>query len=546
MRPATCFFILLNILAVGPVGVSAEESSGLQPSPTKSALNYEGIGLSSGDKFRLTTGSCPDCRTPKPALWYFDKEIIAVPSNPDHQEGQDQSGPPFLVWLGSREVIESAVLTDGGKHVRTADGHELGFRLVPKLSTNRSYYNEATQEFFSTRPLRLRGEVRETTEGRQFEVRTIWPGDWRLTPEAAAVPPEAHTLHDLIEASWTPGDQALKTYTLWRAATPSSIWNGRPIFGVILNGAQGDDDESLGGHVGIFTGRMGSHGEWADWLVNNFYDLDWVSEKGILPAMVPMDNYVGDLNSGQGYYRPSYLLVMVLKQDRVPMAYQRTIQQAFSALYRHTIDYDHARSNCAGLSIDPLRTLGWQIPLQGATNRLKAVAAVPYVTVTDRSLAKGLDAYHYLTEERTRLLPRIMFEAIGSDLLDILKASRTGRDLTPFEQWIREDVETVLFVQIPQLPSSRAWGTAPVASLSEYEQRVPADHSQWKTVPVLPRPFPEAWRPAGSHAMSFMPWILSAVLIVIPSSAIAIWMQYRHRKNALSHQLARSLSRQQE
>lgn len=42
-------------------------------------------------------------------------------------------------------------------------------------------------------------------------------------------------------------------------------------------------------------------------------------EKGILPAMVPMDNYLYDLNSGQSYYRPSYLLVLVLKQDRLPL-----------------------------------------------------------------------------------------------------------------------------------------------------------------------------------------------------------------------------------
>ena len=29
--------------------------------------------------------------------------------------------------------------------------------------------------------------------------------------------------------------------------------------------------------------------------------------------MLPMDNYLMDLNSGQSYYRPSYMLVAVLK-----------------------------------------------------------------------------------------------------------------------------------------------------------------------------------------------------------------------------------------
>ena len=84
----------------------------------------------------------------------------------------------------------------------------------------------------------------------------------------------------------------------------------------MVNGAQGDDDEAHGGHFALVTGRTQPDGAIGDWLVNNFYSLDIESEKGILAAPVPLDNYLADLNSGQGWYRPSYMLVAVLARRR--------------------------------------------------------------------------------------------------------------------------------------------------------------------------------------------------------------------------------------
>ena len=45
------------------------------------------------------------------------------------------------------------------------------------------------------------------------------------------------------------------------------------------------------------------------WLVNNFYPLSFYSEKGILASPLPFDAYMSDLNAGQCWYRPSYMLV---------------------------------------------------------------------------------------------------------------------------------------------------------------------------------------------------------------------------------------------
>ncbi|UUZ56530.1 hypothetical protein LP419_16080 [Massilia sp. H-1] len=115
----------------------------------------------------------------------------------------------------------------------------------------------------------------------------------------------------------------------------------------MLNGAQGDDDEAYGGHFAIATGAVGQQGEWSDWVVNNFYNLDSFSEKGIVAAPVPMDNYLMDINSGQQFYRPSYMMVAVLSDGRTAAAYQGGVQRVFNNFYRHDFTYRHAGANCA-------------------------------------------------------------------------------------------------------------------------------------------------------------------------------------------------------
>lgn len=491
------FLIMATLLfGRGPAMATPEPASttpAAQGQVGQSPLQHEPLGLFNGASFTVTIGRCTDCPTAPQALWYFADETIAIPTA---QEGQHSAAqPPFLVWLGSPELIPQATLSTDHAHLNIPGGGHLPLRLTPKLPTNQSYFNEATARFFSLHPLRLRGRTVSTAEGPLFEARTIWPADFLLRPDRThTVHAEDHTISRLIENTDQPIADTITTHLLWGQA--DGPWAGKPVLGAILNGAQGDDDEAHGGHFGIVTGRVGPHGEWADWMVNNFYDPDVVSEKGILPAMVPMDNYLMDLNSGQSYYRPSGLLVLVLKQDRIPAAYQANIQDVFRRLYRHELDYHHSLLNCAGLSIDQLRMLGWQIPLQGPSNRLKATAGYVYMAASDRSLASGLNAYRYFSEELTRLLPRVTFEAIGNDALHLLQQTDPQRVLTPFEQWLREDVEAILYIHIPQIPSSRAMGTYAVASLDEYQRRVPSDRSQWKTVAVPPRPFPAELRVA--------------------------------------------------
>jgi hypothetical protein len=208
----------------------------------------------------------------------------------------------------------------------------------------------------------------------------------------------------------------------------------------------------------------------------------------------------------------------------------------YRRFYRHELDYDHSLLNCAGLSIDQLRTLGWQIPFQGPSSRLKATGGYVYMAATDRSLASGLKAYRYFSEEVTRLLPRVTFESIGNDLLHLLQTPGPPRKLTPFEQRLIDDVEAVLYVHIPQIPSSRAPGTYAVATLDEYQQRVPADRSKWKSIPVPPRPFPAELRvgPAPIEATMIPGLVLAALGLVTTTLFGAGWMLYR--RTARLHQ----------
>ena len=113
-----------------------------------------------------------------------------------------------------------------------------------------------------------------------------------------------------------------------------------------------------------------------------------------------------------------------------------------------------------------------------------------------RSIAKACTAFDYLWEDQTRLLPAVAFEEIGASLFGLVK----GTDASPataqkagLAQMIAEDVDAIFLMRFPQFPSSRAFGDAPIVSVSEFRKRLPKVP---QVVPVPDRPFPEALRDA--------------------------------------------------
>jgi len=488
-------------------GICALCSAHAASAPVMSATEGQ-LGLASAASFRLTGGNCRDCPTPPAALWYFRDDLVAVPKEgmtgfekklrpqddvrnwATGRSGQPEGSNPPLVWVGSPAVARGTLSVEGNA-LTGAENEVLPLTVVTRIEANRSYFNADSIKYFAARRLKARGSM--DGEGR-FVARTLWPEDFRLEGKLLSPKPlrAGESLAELVRADGGGADRPLISRVLWqRMAGPVDLAS-KPVMAFVLNGAQGDDDDAHGGHFAVATGRFGPQGEWDNWLVNNFYNLDSVSEKGIIAASLPMDAYQGDLNSGQSWYRPSYMLVAVFKDGRVPALYQEAIGRVFNHFYRHNFRYNHATANCTGINIETLRSIGWNIPTQGPGDRLKAAVALPYMAIKELSVESGRKAYDYLATEVTDLYPFVGFSAAGEDLLR--RIVKNSSPLTPFEQAMASDIEALVYVRIPQFPSSRAMGQAPVASLDEYMARTPADRSKWQIVPVPPRPFPHELR----------------------------------------------------
>ncbi|MDI1308793.1 MAG: hypothetical protein PSV17_05075 [Methylotenera sp.] len=516
------------------------------------ALNFdaedEKLGLYPENSMALTTGeSCTkSCAADKPEqmFWYFNKEKIIVKKWYWGADSTDENMAvkdlPPLIWVGAEGVVTDAILTENGKQAQASGSQDMSLRLAPKIATNLSYWNDSTLQFFSQRSVRIRGnwsnetldfagKTSKYTQPLWITAHTIWPEDYKIDLLDLLKPlQKEESLKSLVQFENGGAKSAYESRLIW-AKNTHPIENeprqlaGKAVIGFLLNGAQGDDDEAHGGHFAVVTGRMEPSGDYSRWLVNNFYNLASNSEKGIIAAVTPMDKYLDDLNSGQSYYRPSYMLVAVLKTDKVPAQFQASINKTFTHFYRNGSAYDHSRNNCAGISIDTLRTLGWNIPARGVESLLKATAAYFYVSATEMSLTKGRAIYDYLNTETTRLFPAVTFDAVGEDLL--LGANQWSRKLytdnnptTPYMRQIGEDIEAIYFVRIPQIPSSRAFGLAPVYSFDQYMQQAPADRSQWKIVPTTPNPLPERLKDGAAlklQSPSLLPLPVAAVLIFI-------------------------------
>lgn len=531
---AACLAMVIasTVFAAAPEGPSPADAPGLYPA---------------GD-FVVTTGD-PAPLAPSAKL-YFAKEWIAVPrdgvavsgyatgvgafddvrawSSTPGSTGTPGARPP-LVWLAAPERVRGARLSADAR-TATVDGRAHPFALAPKLDLNRSYFDASSASFFAGREVAMRGQWR----GDAFEARTIWPRDFRLDDAIVAAPldarvPAPQALRDLVRADDGGARSPFSTRLLWERAPGSRPWAGKSVLVVMLNGAQGDDDEAWGGHFTLGTGRLGADGGLADVLIDNFYSLDVVSEKGILAAPVPLDNYLADLNSGQAWYRPSAMLVAVLSGDAAPALVQGALNRVYAQFWRHQLPYRHSMMNCAGISVDTLRALGWNVPPNGARAAVHALAwlAVPWTLAKERSVSQARVAYEYLTQDRTRLFPAVAFESVGAELLRLAREG-AGAGSSTIEGLLARDVEALVFVRVPQLPSSRAFGSWPVVSPAEYHGKVPRDPEAMQIVPVPPRPFPSNLRDADllpeTRRPSDLPlvvWALAAVAVV---AALVAWL----------------------
>ncbi len=519
--------------------------------PTASGV----FGLYPAPDFRLVTGAtCGECPTSRQARWYFRDETIAVPRSglpvagytPGVSAFDDvrhwamaraASAPidfPPLVWTAAPLVARDARLAADGASL-AIDGTSMPLRPVAKIPLNRSFYDASSIAWLAGHPLTVRG----AREGDTFVMRTVWPDDFGVGPTAPApraLPAAASTglaLRALMREAPQGGARApYATSTLWQRAGVPADWRGKPVLAFMVNGAQGDDDEAHGGHFALVTGRVADDGRIGDWLVNNFYSLDIESEKGIIAAPLPLDNYLGDLNAGQNWYRPTYMVVAVLRDERAAALVQSAVNRVFNQFYRHQLVYYHPTGNCASISVDALRALGWPVRQRGPASRVLAWASLPWVAVKERSIGKGKLAFDYLYADQTRLLPAAALEEIFESLL-VLGGGELPPAAGPLARMLAEDLEALAFVRIPQFPSSRKFGDAPAVTTAEYRSRVPSDPALAQIVPVPPRPFPAELRdpdllPPKRHP-SDVAVIVWAVLTVV-GIPLLLWRAWRWRQ----------------
>ena len=475
----------------------------------------DAFGLYPVQDFRLVTGECRDCPTIRQALWYFRDQPIAVPLA-DHPVSGFTTGVhaeddvrtwaaarppgtpidyPPLVWMAAPDIVRGARFSADGSQLVTSDA-AFAFHPAPKIPLNRSYYDASSVRFFQQRTMSVRGTP--TSDG--FVARTFWPEDFRVggaAPAPRVLPaglPPAEALRSLMREEPRGGAQSpYSVSTLWQKTGMPADWTGRPVLALMVNGAQGDDDEAHGGHFALVTGRVRADGQIGDWLVNNFYSLDVESEKGIIAAPVPLDNYLADLNSGQGWYRPSYMVVAVLKDERAAVLVQSALNRVYNQFWRHQLVYYHPNENCASISIDVLRALGWNIPRRGPTSRTLAWLGFPFIALKELSVGKAKLAFDYLRTDQTRLMPAAALEEAFATLVAF------GQGKTPdvdhlLARMLAEDLDALAFVRFPQFPSSRAFGDAPAVTTWEYKALIPNDPALVQIVPVPPRPFPAELR----------------------------------------------------
>lgn len=523
--------------------------------PAPQPANASGtLGLYAARDFLLTTGECTDCPTIRQALWYFRGQTIAVPL-PGHSVSGFERGVhvtddvnhwvaaraprapidyPPLVWVAAPDIVRGAKLSADASQLVTAEG-SIAFRPTAKIPLNRSYFDASSVAFFRQRALTVRG----TPAGDSFVARSFWPEDFRLGGSAPATrvlpsgipPPEG--LRGLMREEPRGGAQSpYIASTVWQKAEAPREWAGRPVLAFMVNGAQGDDDEAHGGHFALVTGRVQADGQIGDWLVNNFYSLDVESEKGILAAPVPLDNYLADLNSGQGWYRPSYMVVAVLKDERAAVLVQSALNRVYNQFWRHQLVYYHPNENCASISIDTLRALGWSIPRRGPTSRTLAWLGFPFVAIKELSIGKAKLAFDYLRTEQTRLMPAAALEEIFGSLLDLGNGTVAANDGT-LAHMLAEDLEALAFIRFPQFPSSRAFGDAPAVTTWEYRALIPNDPAQQQIVPVPPRPFPETLRDPDLIPPSWRPSdyaVLVWGLLTVIGIPFVLWRLWRWRQ----------------
>ncbi len=486
----------------------------------------------------LMTGDCRVCPLLPQSKWYFAGEWLAISNEkaetdaavmlPDWLADAPMIESPPPVWLGQPQVIENVQLNPANQQIRWPNDLRLNWQLADKIPQNKSYWNASTDVFFAGKTVRMRGE---TIDG-VFTAETIWPLDFKIQSQTLQSLTDEETIENWVRNDQGGVSQPHHDQLIWqRHNNAAATAAGKPVLAIMLNGAQGDDHEALAGHFALVTGKFNHDGQYHNWLVNNYYSLDVVSEKGIIAGLTPIDKYLADVNSGQNYYRPSYMLVATLNDAAPVKQIQQSMNQIMQHFYRHSFQYQHASMNCTGISLDALKALGWHVPERGNNGLLMAVGAYFYTLFSEADFAAARQIYDYLMTETSRLLPAVAFETLSRDIIELAN-NHSNRRLSEFEQQLADNLDVLWLVRIPQIPSSRAMGDAPVFSFTEYVDTAPANRDDWVSIQLPPQNLPKSLQTTTpvNPTPFVVPWPVMAIFAGILLGLIALlryWYQQR-------------------
>ena len=371
------------------------------PRPSRPAPRSASIRASD---FRLTDGRCRDCPTIRQALWYFrardDRRAEAgtagrvVRARRDARpticaRGSPRASPdappeyPPLVWVAAPHVVAGARLSADATALDMRRG-TLRASLVAEDRAQSLLFRRARRpQFFAqrTRQGARHGSTTARSSCARCGPRTSGStARRRAQPLAAGPAADARAARAHARRARRRRAEPLRRVDAVaarsRRATP--VPPGRAVLGIMVNGAQGDDDEA---HARPLRARHRPH-------ARGRRDRRLARQQLLHARQRKRERHPRRAGSARQLprrpqQRPGLVPAVAhagrgaRRRPRAPRSCRRALNRVYNQFWRHQLVYRHATMNCTGISVDVLRALGWDVPARGPASRLVAALGFP-------------------------------------------------------------------------------------------------------------------------------------------------------------------------
>ena len=333
---------------------------------------------------------------------------------------------PPLVWVAAPQIVHGARLTaDGEQHRRGGD--VLRMRPVPRIPLNRSYFDASSVRFL--RAVRSRCAERATAASSSCD-RVARRLRARRRGAAAQSLPDGPSPQLAMRSLMRRGAARRRGESVHRARRCGSARAARRlarqgVLGLLVNGAQGDDDEAHGGHFALVTGRVARRRPHRRLARQQFLLARRRERKGhhrraaAARQRISATSTAGRLVSAVVHARAR--VARRARRGARAVGDQPRVQPVLSPPARLLPPErqlrEHQRRHAARA-----RVAG---PARGPPTRWLAWLAFPFVALKERSLGKAKLAFDYLCTDQTRLLPAVALEEAFASVLSLAQRRRS-------------------------------------------------------------------------------------------------------------------------